>query len=113
MEQYEVHRTLGPGLMESTYLRCLCKELDLRRVEYKKELVVPIVYKGEQLEEHYRLDLMVDDVLVVELKTVPGLLPIHQAQVLIYLKLMNRRLGLLINFHTPILAKWIKRLVNG
>lgn len=108
----EVHRCLGPGLMESTYQRCLAHELRLREMRFARELPVPIVYKGLALEDHYRLDFMVENQIVVEVKTLTTVLPIHEAQVLTYLRLMDRWLGLLINFHSTVLFNGVHRLVN-
>lgn len=108
----EVHRTLGPGLLESAYEECLCHELDLRNIPYEKQKQLPVVYKGKTLDCGYRLDLLVDDVVVVEIKAVQELLPIHEAQVLTYLRLGNWRVGLLINFNVPLLKRGIKRLVQ-
>lgn len=108
----EVHRTLGPGLLESAYEECLCHELDLRNIPYEKQKQLPVVYKGKTLDCGYRLDLLVDDVVVVEIKAVQELLPIHEAQVLTYLRLGNWRVGLLINFNVPLLKRGIKRLIQ-
>jgi len=107
----EVHRTLGAGLLESIYEECLCYELDSRGVSYSKQHAVPIVYKGFELDAGYRLDLLVDDAVVVELKTVDKLLPIHDAQLLSYMKLVESQVGLLINFNVPYLRQGIKRKV--
>jgi GxxExxY protein len=108
----EVHRCLGPGLMESTYQRCLAHELRLREMRFTRELPVPIVYKGLELEDHYRLDFMIENQIIVEVKTLTTVLPIHEAQVLTYLRLMDRWLGLLINFHSTVLFNGVHRLVN-
>ena len=109
----EVHRHLGPGLMESTYHKCMRRELGLRSVSYRTEVTIPIVYKGEPIEDGYRIDLLVENAVIVELKCVASILPVHEAQLLTYLRLTGLWLGLLINFNTPILAKGILRLVNG
>jgi GxxExxY protein len=108
----EVHRHLGPGLLESAYLNCLSKELELRDLSFEKEKTLPVEYKGLNLDCAYRLDLIVEDQVVVELKTVETLLPIHQAQLLTYLKLTGCKIGLLINFNVPVLVKGIKRMIN-
>jgi GxxExxY protein len=108
----EVHRSLGPGLMESTYQRCLAHEFRIRNLSFARELPVPIVYKGLELEDHYRLDFLVEDRVIVEVKTLTAVLPVHEAQVLTYLRLMNRWLGLLINFHSTVLVNGVHRLVN-
>jgi GxxExxY protein len=109
----EVHRELGPGLLESAYEACLRHELQRRGVRVDRQVPVPVSYKGLHLECGYRLDLLVEDQVIVELKAVESLLPIHEAQLLTYLKLYQRRLGLLINFNVPVLKNGIKRLLNG
>ena len=95
----EVHKNLGPGLLESVYHKCLKKELELRGVNYVSELKIPIQYKGLDIDADLRLDLLVEDILVVELKAVECLLPIHEAQILTYMKLLDKPEGLLINFN--------------
>ena len=107
----EVHRHLGPGLLESAYEQCLAHELSLGRIPFKLQHPLPIAYKGILLDCGYRLDLVVDDSLILELKAVERLLPIHEAQLLTYLKVANRRIGLLINFNVPILRDGLKRMV--
>jgi GxxExxY protein len=109
----EVHRHLGPGLFESTYEACLSFELAERQWRVERQKVLPVVYKGLQLEEGYRLDLLVADKVVVEVKAINALQPIHEAQLLTYLKLTGLRVGLLINFNVPLLKDGIKRLING
>ncbi|MDG2617770.1 GxxExxY protein [Thermoleptolyngbya sichuanensis XZ-Cy5] len=108
-----VHRELGPGLLESAYEACLVHELRQRGVQIEQQIPQPVIYKGLQLECGYRLDLLVENRVIVELKAVETLLPIHEAQLLTYLKLRQLRLGLLINFNVPILKRGIKRLLNG
>ena len=108
----EVHRTLGPGLLETTYELSLQHELGLRGFESKRQLVLPIKYKDLVVPEAYRIDLLVADCLVVELKTVESLLPIHSAQLLTYLKMSGRCIGLLINFNTTSLKDGVRRLVH-
>jgi GxxExxY protein len=108
----EVHRALGPGLLESAYLTCLSRELELRGVPHRREVPLPVEYKGVQLECGYRLDLLVSNLVVVELKAVEHLEPVHDAQLLSYLKLGGWKVGLLLNFHTPVLKDGIRRLVN-
>ncbi|MCF7733579.1 MAG: GxxExxY protein [Akkermansiaceae bacterium] len=107
----EVHRELGPGLLETSYELSLQHELTLRGIGSERQVRLPIVYKGLVVPEAYRIDLLVGKCLVVEIKAVEELLPIHQAQVLTYLKMSDNRLGLLINFHTVRLADGLKRLV--
>jgi GxxExxY protein len=108
----EVHRHLGPGLMESSYASALARELFLQGLPAERECPVTARYKGELLEDTYRLDFLVADKLVVELKTVETLLPVHSAQVLTYLRWTGCRLGLLINFNVPLLREGIRRIVN-
>ena len=108
----EVHRCLGPGLLESVYLECVCHELRLRNVVFDREVPVPLQYKGLQLNHSYQLDLIVAGSIVVELKSVEKLHPIHQAQLLTYLKLKRLPLGLLINFNVPVLRSGIVRIAN-
>ena len=108
----EVHRVLGPGLLESTYMPCLEYELSARKLRFVTGRTVPIVYKGIALNTAYRIDLLVEDLVVVELKSVERLLPVHQAQVLTYLGLTGCPLGLLINFNVPKLVDGVSRLIN-
>jgi GxxExxY protein len=108
----EVHRCLGPGLLESVYLECVCHELRLRNVVFDREVPISLHYKGLQLNHSYQLDLIVAGSIVVELKSVEKLHPIHQAQVLTYLKLKRLPLGLLINFNVPVLRSGIVRIAN-
>jgi GxxExxY protein len=107
----EVHRQLGPGLLESTYEQCLAYELIQAGIPFKIQQPMPVSYKQIKLDRGYRLDLFVDDRLIVELKSVEQLLNIHKAQVLTYMKLANVRIGLLINFNVQMLKKGIKRFV--
>ena len=108
----EVHRCLGPGLLESAYEECLCHELSLRKLAFERQVPLPVQYKAVKLECGYRLDLVVERQLVLELKAVETLLPIHQAQLLTYLKLSGMTYGLLVNFHVPVLKAGLKRVVN-
>lgn len=107
----EVHRHLGPGLLESAYLKCLARELFLRRVPFKREWPLPLEYKGVQVGCSYRLDLLVGEAVVVEIKSVEALTPIHDAQLLTYLKLGGWNVGLLINFNVELLKAGIHRKV--
>jgi GxxExxY protein len=107
----EVHRQLGPGLLESAYQACLCHELELRGIAFKDEVPVPLIYKGLSLDCGYRLDLLVADEVIVELKSVEQLLPVHEAQLLTYLRLTGKKVGLLINFNVPVLKDGIVRRV--
>ena len=108
----EVHRILGPGLLESVYRRCLCIELGLRNIAHASERRIPIVYKDISLPDHLRLDLIVQNRVVVETKAVESLAGIHQSQMLTYLKLTGCPAGLLINFNVPRLMDGVKRLIN-
>lgn len=107
----EVHRHLGPGLLESAYRRCLVHELRLRGHDVKAEVPVPLEYKGERLDTGYRLDVLVDAKVIVEVKAAKALEPIHEAQLLTYLRLAGVEVGLLLNFHAAVLRDGIKRLV--
>jgi len=108
----EVHRCIGPGLLESIYLECLCHELRMRNIVFDRDVPLPLRYKGLVLDHSYRLDLLVAGCIVVELKSVEKLLPIHEAQLLSYLKLKHLPLGLLLNFNVPTLRSGIVRIAN-
>jgi GxxExxY protein len=108
----EVHKILGPGLLESAYEECLCRELELRQIPYERQKELPIEYKGIKLDCGYRLDVLVENRLVLELKACDALQPIHKAQLLTYLKLTGIKVGLLINFNVPMLKQGIKRMVK-
>lgn len=101
----EVHKALGPGLLESVYHKCLKHELNVRGIEFQSELVIPINYKGLQLDAELRLDLLIEEILPVELKATEGINPIHEAQILTYMKLLELPEGLLINFNVTNLYK--------
>jgi GxxExxY protein len=105
----EVHRQLGPGLLESSYHACLCRELDLRGIAYRDEVAVPIEYKGVQLAKGYVIDLLVEDSLIIETKAVDKLLSIHSAQLLTYMRLRSITAGLLINFNVETLIQGVRR----
>ena len=108
---YSVHSTLGPGLLESVYETCLARELAKREIAFKRQVDLPVVYDGVRMDAGLRLDLLVEDVVVVEIKAIEALIPVHMAQVLTYLKLSGRRLGLLINFNVPVIKDGIRRIV--
>ena len=108
----EVHRHLGPGLLESAYEECLCYELRQMGIGFQRQVHLPVHYKGLQLDCGYKMDLVVEDAVVVEIKTVEELLPIHSAQLLTYLKSSGKRIGLLINFNVAMLRKGLKRMVK-
>lgn len=108
----EVHKILGPGLLESAYQNCLIFELEKIGLKVEKEVSLPIIYKEIELNHGYRIDLLINDLIVIELKTVEELTEVHKAQILTYLKLGEFPLGLLINFHSKILKNNIKRFIN-
>ena len=108
---YRVHSALGPGLIESVYEVCLCHELRKQGIPFLAQHVLPVIYDGVQLDAGLRLDLVVDESVIVELKAVERTLPVHEAQLLTYLKLADKRLGLLINFNVPRIKDGIKRMV--
>ena len=107
----QVHRALGPGLLESAYEACLCHELSEHDIPFKRQVPLPVTYKGVQLDCGYRLDLTVAEKLMVELKSVDKILPVHHAQLLTYLKLSGFQTGLILNFNVPVLKDGIKRLI--
>ncbi|MBI2429070.1 MAG: GxxExxY protein [Ignavibacteriales bacterium] len=109
----EIHRTLGPGLLESAYEECLCYELSKAELKFERQKPIPVKYKEVNLDCGYRIDVLVEDSLLIELKSVERVLPIHEAQILTYMKLSDIRLGLLINFNVTLLTKGIKRFVNN
>jgi GxxExxY protein len=109
----EVHRRLGPGLLESAYETCLCRELSLKGIRFQSQVPLPVEYLGLQLECGYRLDIVVGRFLIIEVKAIRKVLPIHRAQVLTYLKLTNFHLGLLINFNVEVLRSGLYRIING
>jgi GxxExxY protein len=108
----EVHRALGPGLLESVYEECLAVELGLRGLPYTRQHPVPLRYKGHAIGTDLKIDLVVDDRVVVELKAVEKLLPVHEAQILTYLRLTGKEIGLLVNFNVPLLKEGIRRFLN-
>ena len=108
----EVHRQLGPGLLESSYRGCLCRELELREIRYRSELVLPLEYKGIRLPKGYVIDLLVEDSLVIEIKSVNQLLPVHSAQLMTYMRLKRAPVGLLIDFNVHTLFHGIKRILR-
>ncbi len=107
----EVHRGLGPGLLESAYEECLCFELKQNGIPFNRQVALPVIYKSVKLDCGYRMDIVVDEKLVLELKTVERLLPLHDAQLLTYLKLSGLPTGLILNFNVPVLKNGIRRLV--
>ena len=107
----EVHQHLGPGLLESAYEECLCHELQLRGLSFRRQVTLPVVYKGVALDCGYKMDLVVEDRVVIELKCVESILGVHHAQLLTYLKLSGKRVGLLLNFHVSVMTRGIARRV--
>ncbi|MGA2356807.1 MAG: GxxExxY protein [Terriglobales bacterium] len=108
----EVHRHLGPGLLESAYQSCLAFELKQLGLKLEEQKPLPVVYKNAKLDCDYRLDFVVEDEIIIEIKAIEKLLPIHDAQLLSYLRLTKKRVGLLMNFHVPVLKNGLKRIVN-
>jgi GxxExxY protein len=108
----DVHRALGPGLLESAYEACLARELTMQGIAFEQQVELPVVYRGVPLSCGYRLDFLVENELILELKAVEKLLPIHEAQLLTYLKLSDKRIGLLINFNVTLLKQGLHRIVN-
>ena len=109
----EVHHTLGPGLLESTYEMCLCRELDIRGIPFERQVPIPIEYKGVKLDCGYRADIVDDGRILVEIKAINSLLSLHDAQLLTYLKLGGWKIGLLINFNVELLKHGLRRRVPG
>lgn len=109
----DVHRVLGPGLLESVYEECFAVEISSRRLKFERQRPVPIQYKGRRIAADLRIDFLVEDEIVIELKAVEKLLPVHEAQLLTFLRLTQKHVGLLINFNVPVLRNGIKRMLNG
>lgn len=107
----EVHKELGPGLLENTYKQCLAYELKNNDIQFQLEVNLPVKYKEVQISCGYRIDMLIDDKIIIELKNVEKIIPIHEAQPLTYMKLSNKKIGLLINFNEELLKKGIKRLI--
>jgi len=108
----EIHKQLGPGLLESIYEICFCKELNLRNIKFKRQVEIPVYYKGEKLSTSFRIDILVENEIIIELKAIENILPVHKSQLLTYLKLTKKRLGLLINFNVPYMVEGFHRIVN-
>ena len=106
-----MHRYLGPGLLESVYEECLCHEFGLRSIKFQRQAAIPVEYKGINLDCGYRIDVIVEDSVVVELKSVDKVLPVHKAQLLTYMKLSKKSVGLLLNFNEPVLKDGLIRMV--
>ena len=107
-----VHKEMGPGLLESVYELCLMKELQLRGIFAENQVPVPLFYKGEDLNKNYRIDILVEKEIIIELKAVEYILPVHEAQIISHLKLTDKSLGFLINFNVPLLKEGFRRFVN-
>ena len=110
---YNVHRELGPGLLESVYEVCLIEELRDRGLSVESQVRIPIYYKGKELKKDFIIDIVVEDIIILELKAVEVLLPVHEVQLVTYLKLAEMHLGYLINFNVPLIKNGIKRKING
>ena len=108
-----VHREMGPGLLESVYQECLLKEFKLRNINTEHMVMIPLVYKGTELNKSYVIDILVESEIIIELKAHEAILPVHEAQLISYLKLANKRLGFLINFNVPLLKNGFRRFVNN
>ncbi len=109
----DVHRALGPGLLESAYEECLCYELSQAGIGFTRQTPLAVVYKNVKLDCGYRIDVVASESVILEIKAVERLLPIHEAQLLSYLKMSGLRVGLLMNFHVPVLKNGLKRIVNN
>ncbi len=110
---YTVHKEMGPGLLESVYEYCMLKELELRNIHAKRQVIIPLYYKGELLTKDFRIDILVENEIIIELKAVDIILPVHKAQIISYLKLADKNLGFLINFNVDYIKNGIKRIVNN
>lgn len=110
---FEVHTNTGPGLLESVYEECLAKEFDMQGIQYLRQHDIPVKYKNYYLDKSFRVDFLVENGIILELKAVDSILPLHTAQLLTYLKLSDYRLGLLINFNVPLIKNGIKRIANN
>lgn len=108
-----VHKEMGPGLLESVYQHCLLKELQLRSIKVSEEVPIPLVYRGHLLTKEYVIDILVEDEIILELKAVETILPVHKAQLISYLKLADKRMGFLLNFNVPLMKEGLKRFVNN
>ncbi len=110
---FQVHKEMGPGLLESVYEYCMIEELKRRNISFNSQYVVPLFYKGVELSKDFRIDILIENEIVVELKSVEALLPVHEAQLISYLKLTKKKLGFLINFNVPYIKQGILRRVNN
>ena len=110
---YNVHKELGPGLLESVYEYCLIEELKSRNLTVNSQIKLPVIYKGKQLDKEFIMDILVENEKIIELKAVEIILPVHEVQLLTYMKLADKKLGYLINFNVPIIKEGIRRKING
>jgi GxxExxY protein len=110
---FTVHKIMGPGLLESIYEICLLKELEIRDIHAKNQVVIPLVYKGYELSKEFKIDILVENEIILELKSSEIMHPVYEAQIISYLKLSNKKLGFLINFNVPLLKNGFKRYVNN
>src|SRR5262249_16014810 len=108
----EVHKALGPGLVESIYEECLCHELRLRELKFRRQMEIPVIYKGVNLNCGHRLDLLVEDTVVLELKAIERIFPVHEAQLLTYLRMLHKPVGFILNFNVPVMRNGIVRRVH-
>jgi GxxExxY protein len=108
-----VHKEMGPGLLESVYEMCLMKELELRSIHAENQVLLPLDYKGYELSKEFRIDILVENVIVIEIKSAECMIPVYEAQIISYLKLSNKKLGFLINFNVPLLKDGFRRFVNN
>lgn len=108
----EVHKIMGPGLLESVYEMCLLRELQLRNISAECQVAIPLQFKGFNLSKEYRIDILVEKQIIIELKSVDSILPVHEAQIISYLKLADKRMGFLINFNVPLIKSGFRRFVN-
>ena len=109
----EVHKIMGPGLLESVYELCLLRELQLRNISAECQVTIPLQYKGFNLSKEYKIDILVEKQIIIELKSVDSILPVHEAQLISYLKLTDKRMGFLINFNVPLIKSGFRRFVNN
>lgn len=108
-----VHKEMGPGLLESVYESCLLQELSLRNIKVESQVFLPLYYKGVELNKDFRIDILVENEIILELKAVDAILPVHEAQIISYLKLADKKLGFLINFNVPLIKDGFRRFING
>lgn len=107
-----VHREMGPGLLESVYELCLMKEFEIRKIKAENQIPIPLIYKGFELSKDFKIDILVEEEIILEIKAVEQILPVHHAQVISYLKLSSKKLGFLVNFNVPLIKDGFKRFVN-